>query len=163
MPTHRQVGKVACVEVFSSTEERMMMMMLLLEKEDLQGQRGTNPRLIGFIAGSVVVTAQHQDAREPRYQCVLLYRSTAINHTGCIRLSGRVSLCSLGQREGLDRASELQSQRERERECVRESYDEKKVILWWTDTCIQCSLSPLIYIQMCVCVCIVCQYVPELI
>jgi hypothetical protein len=110
MPTHRQVSKVAFVEVFSSTAERRrrrMMMMMLLEKEDLQGQRGTNPRLIGFIAGSVVVTAQHQDAREPRYQCVLLYRSTAINHTGCIRLSGRVSLCSLGQREGLERTSEL--------------------------------------------------------
>jgi hypothetical protein len=108
MPTHRQVSKVAFVEVFSSTEERMMMMMMmLLKKEDLQSQRGTNPRLIGFIAGSVVVTAQHLDAREPRYQCVLLYRSTAINHTGCIRLSGTVSLCSLGQREGLERASEL--------------------------------------------------------
>lgn len=107
MHTQRQVSKVAFVEVFSSTEERMMMMMLLLEKEDLQGQRGTNPRLIDFIAGSVVVTAQHQDAREPRYQCVLRYRSTAINHTGRIRLSGRVSLCSLGQREGLERASEL--------------------------------------------------------
>jgi hypothetical protein len=32
MPTHRQVSKVAFVEVFSSTEERRMMMMMLQRK-----------------------------------------------------------------------------------------------------------------------------------